>query len=186
MTLSEFCEQWYGWVHYYIRQRVNDPDDVWDLTQTVFEKVVKGWDSWSFMGYSRKCWLKKIMDNAVVDFWRHNAHTVKTTPFAEEAVAHDDEEEYHRPHSAAEMDLVTPESVLLDYHDRQATLNLLGTLTEKQQLTMFCRFLLHYSLNETGDAVGTTQGGAKALQWRACEALKVGLTEGDLQWIDVS
>ena len=186
MTLSEFCEQWYGWVYFLVRRRVYDPEDARDLTQIVFEKIIKAWDSWSYRGYSRRAWVNTIITNALTDFYRHQAHTVKTSPWAEEAVTHDEVEEYHRPHYRAEMDLATPESVLCARHDRQATLDLLGTLTEKQQLTMFCRFLLHYSLNETGDAVGTTQGGAKALQWRACEALKVGLTEGDLQWIDVS
>ena len=184
VTLADFCEQWYGYVLTIVAKKVDDWDLARDLTQEVFLKVTRGWDSWTYRGCTRARWLRKIIDNVIIDHWRHQARTVKTLPFPEEAVTYGEEEECSRPHSAAEMDLVTPESVLLKRHDWQATLELLGNLNERQRLTLFCRFLLRFNLIETSEQIKATVAATKALEHRACEALQVGLTEGDLRWID--
>ena len=67
----EYCPK----VASYIRSKVENPQDVEDLTSTVFEKVYAHWDAYNPEKASVSTWIYTITRNTITDYFRTRKET---------------------------------------------------------------------------------------------------------------
>jgi RNA polymerase sigma-70 factor (ECF subfamily) len=132
-------------------------DDIEDVTQLVFLKVIKGLPNYTDEG-KLTGWIGRIARNAAYDhsrqYWLRNVDSVEEN-FAELETSTDIEDDYAR-------------RVLV----REA----LEELSAIQREVLFLRYVLGLSVTETALRLGKTKGSINLILHRACRNMQMKLT----------
>ncbi len=157
-----------GAVYRYICSKVGSREEAEDLTAQVFTKAIGGLD-FSRDTHVIQSWLFQVARTTIADHWRAvgRMRTISldllTTTGWEGPAAHD---------------AVMPD----DAAPRQLVAGILAQLPPHYQEVLRCRFLLGFSLKETAQRMGLTEGNVKVLQFRALKraaALQRAVVESD-------
>ncbi len=149
---DQYAERIYG----YIYHRVGQVELTEDLTGQVFMRMLEAihagrpWQT-SFSG-----WLYRIAHNLVIDHYRRRGRAIMVDIDGVTAPS---------PHGEPQPSV---EATLDSEQLRQA----LRLVTEEQAQVICLRFLEDYSIAETAEIMGKTEGAIKALQYRAMIALR--------------
>ena len=155
-ALTSLYDQYVERIYSYIYHRVGQVELAEDLTGQVFMRMLEAvhagrpWQS-SFSG-----WLYRIAHNLVIDHYRRRGRATFV-----------DIDEVSAPSSHGEPQ-PSVEATLDSEHLRQA----LRKVTDEQAQVISLRFLEDYSIAETAEIMGKTEGAIKALQYRAVSALR--------------
>jgi len=151
-ALSKLAEHFYPKIYRYVAYKVQNREDVEDITSEVFVRMVK---SLKNQKGSFPSWLYRIASNLIIDYYRKNARK-KEVPFIEEI-------EEHSKVATNETDAI----LLKDSLDKA-----IGKLTDDQRQVILLKFIEGYTNEEIADIMGKTVGAVKALQFRALNNLK--------------
>ena len=155
-ALTALYDQYVGRIYTYIYRRVGEVELAEDLTGQVFMRMLEAvhagrpWQT-SFSG-----WLYRIAHNLVIDYYRRRGRA--TFVDIDEVIA-------PSPHGQPQLSV---EAMLDSEQLRQA----LRKVTEEQAQVISLRFLEDFSIAETAEIMGKTEGAIKALQYRAVSALR--------------
>lgn len=159
-ALGDLYDRYAGRIYAYICYRVGDETLAEDLTASVFVKMLRAIRSSRSWNKSFSAWLYRIAHNAVVDHFRRRDRA-EELPLDERLVATGD----NPPESVTAMARAT------------AVGEVLGALTEDQQLVIIYKFFEGYSNREVAGMMGKTEGAIKSLQYRALASLRRHLGE---------
>jgi len=73
MKYKEFekhYKEYYPKVLSYIKSKTSSKEDAEDITSTIFEKALRGLDSFTWQGLPFSAWLYKISRNTLIDYYR--------------------------------------------------------------------------------------------------------------------
>lgn len=152
----------------YVYHRVGQRQTAEDLTGDVFVRALRRIDTFRWKGVDFGAWLMTIARNRVHDYF-------KSARFRLEAPV---DEVFDSPHAAPGP--YDPEGAALTEEAAQAVHTALRELKGEQAEVLYLRFLRHFNVTETAQAMGKTEGAIKALQYRALKALQKRLPDGVL------
>jgi len=156
-ALSTIYERFYIPVYRYLSIRLQNREDVEELTQEVFIKAMAGLPKYESRGKPFVAWLFRIAHNLMIDRSRRIRKMVGDVPFDRIPDAPADENIEQQALSALDLD---------------AVLHTLNQLTNLQRETVSLRFISGLTLNETAVAMGRKENAVKALQYSALQAMR--------------
>jgi RNA polymerase sigma-70 factor (ECF subfamily) len=146
----------------YVSSRVNGTEEAEDITNTVFEKAFGAIGRYEPSPAQFSTWLYTIAQNTVIDHYRK-----RRLPQVEDA--------------DARLFAITdpndgPEAMLIADERRRLLYQAVMSLTSEQRQVVGLRFFFNLSTQDVACLMGKTEGAVKALQFRALERLRRGLT----------
>ncbi len=146
----------------YVSSRVKGTEEAEDITNTVFEKAFGAIGRYEPSPAQFSTWLYTIAQNTVIDHYRK-----RRLPQVEDA--------------DARLFAITdpndgPEATLIADERRQLLYQAVMSLTSEQRQVVGLRFFFNLSTQDVACLMGKTEGAVKALQFRALERLRRGLT----------
>jgi len=151
-VLSRLIRLLYPRVYRYVYYRVDNRQDVEDITNDVFARML---DALEHQHGSFWAWLYSIASNRITDFYRKSAVRSQVTEVG-------DTIEYFRD-GANPLD-----SMFLREELRKA----IRQLTEEQQEVILLRFIEGYQATEVAELLSKTPEAVRALQFRALKQLR--------------
>lgn len=138
-------------IYRYIYYRVGNSSTAEDLVGDVFINMLEGLSSYEYTGAPFESWLYRIAHARVVDYYRRQE--VRQTTQLNESLPGDDR--------------VNPDT-LAGARDRfRRAWDAMQRLTNDQQHVLALRFFAGYSIAETAQVLGKSEGAVKSLQYRA-------------------
>lgn len=156
-ALAKLCEYFYPRVYHYIYYRVNTREDVEDITNEVFLRMVK---SIKKQQGSIHAWIFRIAANIITDYYRRRAVRRNLEQPPESTVS-------------AVNDNTIKDSFLEQERLKQVMLH----LTEDQQQVIILKFIEGYENDEIANILGKSVEAIRALQFRALTSLRKLLRE---------
>ena len=154
-------------VYRFVYFRVGNRQLAEDLTADTFLRALKRIGSVTWQGRDLRAWLVTIARNRVADHFKSGRYRLE---IATGDVLDTDREE-RGPEGS-------PEEAVLGHITNVALLAAVKRLNPEQQECIVLRFLQGFSVAETAEAMGKTEGAIKALQYRAVRALARLLPDG--------
>jgi RNA polymerase sigma-70 factor (ECF subfamily) len=161
-ALMRIYEDYFPPIYNFIRLRVDDRQLAEDLASEVFVKLVDAMRGRNAPRHSLRGWLFKVARNLIHDHYRQNRQI--TIEALEEWIP-----------APMDDDL---ESQLIRSISTEHARHALRMLVPDQQEVLILRFGQNLSLQETADIMGRNANAIKALQFRAVNALRQILGEG--------
>ncbi|HEX6656272.1 MAG TPA: sigma-70 family RNA polymerase sigma factor [Candidatus Limnocylindria bacterium] len=141
-------------IYRYVAVRVHRREDVEDLTQLVFERIVASLPRYRSRGRPFEAWAFRIARNAVIDHVRRDrAHEPLT----------DGHDTGHNE---------TPDRLTERGEDIRELRRAIATLTPDQQEALALRFAAGLSAEEAGTVMGRQAGTVRGLTFRAIASLR--------------
>jgi RNA polymerase sigma-70 factor (ECF subfamily) len=154
-------------VYRFVYFRVGNRQLAEDLTADTFLRALNRIATVSWQGRDLRAWLVTIARNRVADHFKSGRYRLEVTT--------GDVLEADREERGPEG---SPEEVVLGHITNVALLGAVKRLNPEQQECIVLRFLQGFSVAETAEAMGKTEGAIKALQYRAVRALARLLPDG--------
>jgi RNA polymerase sigma-70 factor (ECF subfamily) len=154
-------------VYRFVYFRVGNRQLAEDLTADTFLRALNRIGSVNWQGRDLRAWLVTIARNRVADHFKSGRYRLEVTT--------GDLLETDREDRGPEG---SPEEAVLDHITNVALLTAVKQLNPEQQECIVLRFLQGFSVAETAEAMGKTEGAIKALQYRAVRALARLLPDG--------
>lgn len=148
-------DEYHGPVYRFIVNRVGDPVDAEDLTQTVFVKVLEALPRYESRGVPFGGWLFRLARNTVIDHVRTRREHATLDTVAERT----DEEP-------------GPHEIVVIRADIDKVGEALAKLTDEQRDVIALRFIAGLSSREAAEAMGKQEGTIRGIQFRALAALR--------------
>ncbi len=134
-----------------------------DLTSDTFFRALRSMSSFRWQGKDFGAWLMTIARNLTTDHYKSGKNRLEVT--TEDMTPHD---------SATEG----PESAVMTSLTNEALVEALKELPDEQRDCLVMRFLQSFSIAETAQAMGRSEGAIKQLQLRAVRNLAKLMPEG--------
>jgi RNA polymerase sigma-70 factor, ECF subfamily len=160
-------DRYFDTVFRFVYFRVGNRQLAEDLTADTFLRALGRIDSFTWQGRGLGAWLVTIARNLVADHFKSGRYRLEVTTGDVLDAEHDDR--------AAEG---SPEAAAVDHITNVALLKAVQQLNPEQQECIVLRFLQGFSVAETAQAMGKSEGAIKALQYRAVRSLARLLPEG--------
>ncbi len=157
-ALGEIHDRYYPELYRYALYRTGDAEAAADITSEVFLRLLDALHARRPPQTTLRGWLFGVASHLVADHFR----AAPAVPLVETLAADDS------PAEEVERRL-----------KRQQAQAAIRTLSEEQQQVLALRFGDGFSVEETAQALGKSVTAAKALQFRALEALRRELAEAD-------
>lgn len=143
-------------IYRYIYYRVGDSSTAEDLVGDVFINMLEGLASYEYTGAPFESWLYRIAHARVVDHYRRQE--VRQTTELDEGLAGDER--------------VNPDTLAGSRDRFRRAWDAMQRLTNDQQHVLALRFFAGYSVAETAEVLGKTEGAVKSLQYRALVSIR--------------
>ena len=154
-------------VYRFVYFRVGNPQLAEDLTADTFLRALSRIGSVTWQGRDLRAWLVTIARNRIADHFKSGRYRLEITT--------GDLLEADREERGSEG---STEDAVMDHITNVALLTAVKQLNPEQQECIVLRFLQGFSVAETAEAMGKTEGAIKALQYRAVRALARLLPDG--------
>jgi RNA polymerase sigma-70 factor, ECF subfamily len=154
-------------VYRFVYFRVGNRQLAEDLTADTFLRALRRIGSVTWQGRDLRAWLVTIARNRVADHFKSGRYRLE--------VSTGDVLEADREERGPEG---SPEEAVVDHVTNVALLGAVKQLNPEQQECIVLRFLQGFSVGETAEAMGKTEGAIKALQYRAVRSLARLLPDG--------
>jgi len=149
---QEYVDPVYRFV--YSRLRLAEPAE--DITQEIFIKALRNIRSYRYCGKTFASWLFRIARNQIIDFQRQSKKRSRV-PIIEAINSLDTDD----PVASLEQSLQT-----------SAIAQAIENLPPRQKEVISLRFGAEFSISETAEAVGISEGSVKKLQHEAISKLR--------------
>lgn len=144
-----------------------------DLTAECFTAALRKIDTFHWQGKDPSAWFITIARNLLYDHYK--SATVRLDILVND-FAPDTRDTRHK--AALDPGHMLPFETTVAGLDRAAVLAALTQLNEKQRRVIVLRFYNGLNIAETAEAMGMTEGGIKALQYRAVRSLaRIGVVQ---------
>jgi RNA polymerase sigma-70 factor (ECF subfamily) len=150
-----------GPIHRYVAVRIRRREDVEDVTQLVFERIVGALPRYRHNGSPFAAWAFRIARNAVIDHQRRLRPSEPLGLVADRA------------------DGPSIEARSLAEEERRELYAAIRRLTPDQQEALALRYAAGLSADEAAEIMGRRAGTIRGLTFRAIEALRRGLGGGE-------
>lgn len=141
-------------IYRYVFYRVRDEATAEDLTSDTFLRAFEGLETFEYRGVPYRAWLYRIAYARIVDFHRKQGRRIQQ-PLDTVTLISDTDLEGDASHNLRVEQIA----------------ELLPRLTDSQQEVIILRFIEGYSIEETAQHMGKSDGAVKALQHRALRSL---------------
>ncbi len=156
-AFGQIYDRYVDAVYRYVYYRVADRSTAEDLTADTFVRALRRLSTVTYQGRDIGAWLMTIARNLVLDHVKSSRYRLEITTA----------EITEREHVEG------PERSVLTRLDSQQMVRCLRLLSPEQQECVVLRFLQDFSVAETAQVMGKTDGAVKALQHRALRRLAV-------------
>jgi RNA polymerase sigma-70 factor (ECF subfamily) len=163
LIYDRYVETVYRFVYF----RVGNRQLAEDLTADTFLRALNHIGSFTWQGRDLRAWLVTIARNRVADHFKSGRYRLE---FSAGDVLDADRED-RAPEGS-------PEDAVVEHITNVTLLGAVTRLNPEQQECVVLRFLQGFSVAETAEAMGKSQGAIKALQYRAVRALARLLPDG--------
>lgn len=143
-------------IYRYIYYRVGDASTAEDLVGDVFISMLEGLSSYEYTGAPFESWLYRIAHARVVDHYRRQELRQKT-PLDDRL---------------ADAERVNPDALAGARDSFRRAWDAMQRLTNDQQHVLALRFFAGYSIAETAEVLGKSEGAVKSLQYRAIATIR--------------
>ena len=150
----------------YIQQRVNDMDEVENLTQVVFVKAWQALERYQPTKVPFRAWLYRIAGNTVIDYYRTHKETI------------DIDSQWRLVDGQA-----SPEEMLLSGERSETIHSAINQLKPSYQQVISLRFMEERDYPEAALVLDRQVNAVRVLQHRALGALQKVLTSKQVSWI---
>ncbi len=142
----------------YLAYKVGDTEEAKELSQETWLRLVRALPQYRQNGASFKSFLYRIAGNLVVDHWRRNGRKPVLVELeeCETLLAVED----------------GPEAWTLRQERQNVLQEVMGELPQEQRQTLEWRLLAGFSVKDTAEALGKSEGAVKMLQLRALEQVR--------------
>lgn len=164
-AFGQIYDKYADTVFRFIYFRVGNRPLAEDLTGDTFLRALKRIASFTWQGKDLGAWLITIARNLVADHFKSGRYRLEVTTGDVLDADREDRD-------------AGPEEAVVDHITNVALLTAVKKLNPHQQEVIVLRFLRGLSVAETADAMYSTEGAVKALQYRATRALAQLLPEG--------
>jgi len=152
-------------VYRYIFFRVANQQDAEDLTQKLFLNLLESLRNPRSPIVELKPYLYRSAHNLVIDYYRRRKPTTDTplslsTPVAEDVIG---------------IDASLEDQVIIS-QDHAVLAAAIARLKKIDQHVITCRFINHWSVQETARLIGVTENHLRVIQFRAIQKLRIFLT----------
>jgi RNA polymerase sigma-70 factor, ECF subfamily len=154
-------------VYRFVYFRVGNRQLAEDLTADTFLRALHRIGSVTWQGRDLRAWLVTIARNRIADHFKSGRYRLEVST----GDVLDADREERGPEGS-------PEEAVVDHVTNVALLSAVKQLNPEQQECIVLRFLQGFSVAETAEAMGKTEGAIKALQYRAVRALARLLPDG--------
>jgi RNA polymerase sigma-70 factor (ECF subfamily) len=161
-AFAELYQRYLPMIYAYVRARVFNDHDAEDLTEQVFLRAFQSLDRYRRRGWPYSAFLYRVARNVLVD------HIRRARPVLPEEAA-----EAH-PDPAASTD-----ETLIQREERQRLQQALDRLPEDYQEVIRLRLLMSMPTAEAAQWLGRSEGAVRILLYRAVQALRRELGDGD-------
>lgn len=153
------------WIFNYIRGKTNSRETAEDLTQEVWLRAFRAYDSYTEDGRLRR-WLMRIAQNTVRSYF--------SEPVIVSCISLDDSDDDTDPLLAylADESSADPEEKLIRRELVSEILDVIGTLPEKHRTVMTYRFIYDLSVSETAQRMNIPEGSVKSASHYAIGKIK--------------
>lgn len=153
------------WIFNYIRGKTNSRETAEDLTQEVWLRAFRAYDSYTEDGRLRR-WLMRIAQNTVRSYF--------SEPLIVSCISLDDSDDDTDPLLAylADESSADPEEKLIRRELVSEILDVIGTLPEKHRTVMTYRFIYDLSVSETAQRMNIPEGSVKSASHYAIGKIK--------------
>jgi RNA polymerase sigma-70 factor (ECF subfamily) len=154
-AFGDLYERYLDAIYHYVFYRVNGRQEAEDMTEAIFLRAWQALDTNPPHEAPFRLWLYRIAHNAVVDHYRTRKEQVGL-----EAAAHlaDPKE--------------SPEASVARRERAEALKRAIMQMKEDHQEVLTCRFIVGLSHAETAVVMSRSEEAARALQYRAVNALR--------------
>ncbi|MBX6357083.1 MAG: sigma-70 family RNA polymerase sigma factor [Micromonosporaceae bacterium] len=166
-AFGQIYDRYVDSVYRFVYFRVGNRQLAEDLTADTFLRALNNIGSVTWQGRDLRAWLVTIARNRVADHFKSGRYRLEIS--AGDVLEADREE--RGPEGR-------PEEAVLGHITNVALLSAVKRLNPEQQECIVLRFLQGFSVAETAEAMGKTEGAIKALQYRAVRALARLLPDG--------
>jgi RNA polymerase sigma-70 factor, ECF subfamily len=166
-AFGQIYDRYVDTVYRFVYFRVGNRQLAEDLTADTFLRALSHIGSFTWQGRDLRAWLVTIARNRVADHFKSGRYRLEVN--AGDVL--DVDREDRTPDGC-------PETVVIDRITNIALLGAVKQLGPEQQECVVLRFLQGFSVAETAEAMGKSQGAIKALQYRAVRSLARLLPEG--------
>ncbi len=157
---AEIISMMYPEIYRFVHYRVSQTEDVEDLTNDVFVKMLQNLET---QDGSFLAWLYQIARNRIVDYYRKQSVRDETNPVGE----------IIETYRGGEGDIE-------GQFQRQELRKAINKLTEEQQEVVILRFIEGYQANEVAEMLDKSPGAVRTQQYRALKQLKKHLPENNV------
>lgn len=147
-------------VYAFVARRVSSRDEAQDITAEVFHQALRNLRQFQWRGVPFAAWLLRIAANTLADRWQRSSRGVEVP--AEEV-------QIEQQPATADANEVERRAMLFELVDR---------LPADQRLVILRRFVEQKSIREIAQELGRSEGAVKQLQFRALEALRSKVRDG--------
>jgi len=159
--LEQIYHRYHKNVYNYIAFRINNHFDVEELTHTVFEKAIVGWERYD-PSKPAEAWLITIAKNTVTDYLRKNARRpIAPLDKAVELPSNDR----------------SPDEILLIDEQNKDLIVAMNRLKPKERQILSMRFATDLKYSEIADTMGMTSASVRLVAHRALKKLRTMLEE---------
>jgi RNA polymerase sigma-70 factor (ECF subfamily) len=161
LDFTAFYETYHAAIFNYVRRMLPNQADAEDLTVTAFEKALRAWGQRP-PDHELRPWLFRIATNACLDELRHRQrlHWQPWDAFLS----------FFHPSQIAGDDT---EATVLRHESARVVRKALDQLSPRDRAALVLRECQGFSVEEVGQAIGTTTGTAKVVLFRARERFRV-------------
>ncbi len=163
LIYDRYLETIYRFVYF----RVGNRQLAEDLTADTFLRALNHIGGFTWQGRDLRAWLVTIARNRVADHFKSGRYRLEVS--AGDVL--DTDREDGTPEGS-------PEVAVVDHLTNVTLLGAVKQLNAEQQECIVLRFLQGFSVAETAETMGKTQGAIKALQYRATRSLARLLPDG--------
>jgi RNA polymerase sigma-70 factor (ECF subfamily) len=155
-AFSLIYQEYVDRIYRFAYSRLRRAEQAEDITQDVFIKALRNIRSYHYCGKPFASWLFRIARNQIIDFQRR-ANKCNQVPFVETINCLDS----HDPEASLEQSLQT-----------SAIAQAIESLPPRQKEVISLRFGAEFSISETAEATGISEGSVKKLQHEAISKLR--------------
>lgn len=157
-------EEYHNDVFRFLIYLMRDRTQAEDLVHEVYVRVLRAYAGFEGKS-SEKTWLFSIAKNVAIDHFRKQSVRQKYAV-----------EKFDWENTNLSSNGTLPEEFLVMSEEKKQLLDALETCTENQKMVIHMRFIQDFSVAESAEILGWTEGKVKTTQHRAIKALRRKLT----------
>lgn len=162
-AFGQIYDHYVATVYRFIHFRIGNRQVAEDLTADTFLKALRNIGRLVWQGRDPGAWIITIARNLVADHFKSGRYRLEVTV---DTVNDDDLRA-----SARHRTDTGPESTAIEHITNLELRDAVKTLEPDQQDCIVLRFFMGFTVSETAQAMGKTEGAVKALQYRAVRTL---------------